>query len=244
MIWFLRNSVLSIILIAGFLWIGYGLLKRFKGVEATQEILSSNFVRFLIVILSITIFRLVFGIYGFIAAWLFLTTCSIIWLGSWPLRRLSAGKILSDTRKQSLFKSIIWTNLFLLGVMGTWLIPSLWSGVWLASKTLPKGYLVNPIGLSIILFMVPLFFLTPYLSIFEGPTFRANGICYQYKFIPWDKVTSYSFNALSQGVLIVHWQPTMPIYSRQERIPITSEQVKLVNNILGERLESKENILQ
>ena len=239
MIWFITNSVFSIALIVILLWMGYGLLKRLMGAEAVKKLLSSNLTRFLIVIFIITIFRLVFGAYGYIAAWLFLTVFSIIWFGSWPLRKLNAGKIIFNARKPNLLKSVISSNLFLLLCSGAWLIPAIWSGIWLASKTIPKGYLVNPLGLAIYLSMATLLFLPPYLPIFEGPTFRANGICYQYKFIPWDRIDSYSTDALSQGVLLLRWQPTIPIYSQGVRLPITSEQVNLVKNILGEHLMSQ-----
>ena len=228
---------MSIALIVILLGIGYGLLKRLKGIEAVLRLLSSNLTRFLIVIFIIAIFRLVFGAYGYIAAWLFLTVFSILWIGSWPLRKLNAGKIISNTRKPKLLKSVVSSNLLLL-CSGAWLIPAIWSGIWLASKTIPKGYLVNPLGLAIYLSMATLLFLPPYLPIFEGPTFRANGICYQYKFIPWDRIDSYSTDALSQGVLLLRWQPTIPIYSQVVRLPITSGQLNLVINLLCEHLKS------
>ena len=99
---FIKNSVFSIALIVILLWMGYGLLKRLMGAETVKKLLSSNLTRFLIVIFIITIFRLVFGAYGYIAAWLFLTVFSIIWFGSWPLRKLNAGKIIFNARKPNL----------------------------------------------------------------------------------------------------------------------------------------------
>ena len=101
MIWFIKNSILSIALIVALLWIGYKFLKKFKGTGPTQKLLPSKLARFLMLIVTIAIFCFVFGSYGFIAAWLFLTIFSIIWLGSWPLRRLNAGKVVSHIRRPS-----------------------------------------------------------------------------------------------------------------------------------------------
>ncbi len=239
MIWFIKNSILSIALVTALLCISYELLKRLTGIKTTQRLFSSNLARFLMVAVTIAIFCRVFGTYGFIAAWLFLTVLSVIWLGSWPFRRLKAGKMISTVRRPKLPRSVIWTNLyvnlFFWGFFGS----ALWSAAWLASKTIPKGYLINPNALAIHLLAVTFFLLSSYVSIFGRPAYRANGICYQCKFIPWHQITSYSFKALSQGMLILDWQPTIAIYVREQHIPITSEQVNLVKTTLGEHLEVK-----
>lgn len=236
MIWLVRHSILSIGLTTALLWIGYEITKRRKGTVKAQEILSSGSTQFLAAIVGIIIFRLVVGIYGFIAAWACLTILSIIWLGSWPLRKLKAGKLLFNIRRPKLSSAVIWLTLMLVTSTGS----SLFSMLWLASKTIPKGYLVNPGFLSFDLFLVTFLFIPAYLSIFEGPSFRTNGICYQHKFMPWNRIKSYSIslNILSQEVLTIYWKPTIPIFPRSICLPITSEQIDTIKNTLGEHLEA------
>lgn len=242
MVWFIKNSILSITLTGALLWISYELLKRVRGTDATQKLAASRFSPFFIAIVTIAIFCFVFGTYGLLAAWLVLTVFSIIWLGSWPLRRLKAGKVIAHMRRPKLSKSVIlsslWVNLFFWGFFG----PGLWSAAWLAFKTIPKGYLINPNGLAIYLFFVTFCLLSSYLSIFQWPIFRTNGICYQCKFIPWDRVNSYSLSSLSPGVLIVNWQPPVFLYSREQCIPITSGQTDLVKSILDEHSKPQKSL--
>lgn len=234
MLWLIKNLLLSITLTGTLLWLIFSLLKKIKGIKATQELLSPNLTRFLVVIVSVLVFRLVFGIYGLLVAWFFLTILSAIWLVSWPLRKLKAGKVLCKIHQPKLPKSAIWVNLLVLSTFG----PTLWSTLWLASKTIPTGYLVNPVGLSFYLFLVTFLFLPSYLAMLEGPSFRTNGICSTYKFIPWDRVDSYSLNSVSQGILMLYWRPYIPIFSRGISLPITSAQVDAIKNILDEHLKS------
>ena len=125
-----------------------------------------------------------------------------VWLLSWPYRKRGAGNLLLNAGRPSQNKLIFWVGIFQ-GLVASYFTSQLFF------EDLPSSEagITSLIG-AICWWMLTIFFLAIGLNKLE---FRANGICFQYMFIAWRRMKSYSWDRSKPNTLTVHFAPLWPL---------------------------------
>lgn len=238
---------LIIVIVLG-LGLGYLIASREYGQEVAQRNLRLVIPLFFVIIFvggpARTFVEKSLGEYGRLSFSILFAVLIISYPLSWLWRRKQVGSLLLDLGRSSSSKPMLWFGLFQ-GILAAWysfsLLQLILRGVQAYST--PDDYfsvVVSDLSALLSSCSLAIFFCSTGLSRLQ---LRANGICYQFQRMSWQRITSYNWERAKPHILTIRFKSRFPLIPGFWSLSIPIARKDDVEHVLSEYLACKSETL-